>query len=62
MVNFRRMTYECQLPVIPPEKLAPGTHPVRKVLTIDIGFEQISKLRFGDDSVNCFTFFCIYAK
>ncbi|CAL8080978.1 unnamed protein product [Orchesella dallaii] len=49
LFNNNRMTYECQLPII--RNPNPGSHLMRKILTVDIGFEQISVIKFGTDTL-----------
>ena len=48
-LNFRRITYECHLTLVQGRDAIHGN--VRKLLTIDIGFDQISMLRFGCNKV-----------
>jgi len=51
LFNTQRLTYECHLTLVrAPEKessaLAPAQGNVRKLLTVDIGFDQISMIKF----------------
>ncbi len=45
----RHMFYECHLPVLAP--MRENFQPLRKVLTIDIAFDQISMITFAEDKV-----------
>lgn len=49
MSNFRRITYECHLTLVKARDSIHGS--VRKLLTVDIGFDQITMLRFGCNKV-----------
>ncbi|CAL8129666.1 unnamed protein product [Orchesella dallaii] len=51
LFNNNRITYECQLPIIRTVNPNPGTQPMRRILTFDIGFEQISGIKFGTDTL-----------
>jgi len=41
--------YECQLPIVPP--MRESFQALRKVLTFDIEFDQISSISVGTDKV-----------
>jgi len=52
LFNSQRITYECQLPLI--QQPTEGTGPqqaMRKILNVDISFDQISFLEFTSDSL-----------
>ncbi|CAL8129648.1 unnamed protein product [Orchesella dallaii] len=51
LFNNNRMSYECQLPIIRTVNPNPGTQLMRKILTFEIGFEQISGIKFGTDTL-----------
>ena len=47
---YRRLSYECHLPMVHASN--DSTQMLRKVLTIDVGFEQIAHLKFGSDQAS----------